>query len=47
MITVNSVFKYVDIDNGERIRIIDVIENNIYIVNIDSVTIFTFNKKIF
>ena len=38
MITINAVFKYVDIDNGERIRIIDVIENNIYIVNIDSIT---------
>lgn len=38
MITVNEVFKYVDIDNGERIRVIDVIEDNIYIVNIDAVT---------
>ncbi|NAS19739.1 DDE-type integrase/transposase/recombinase [Clostridium butyricum] len=38
MITVNEVFKYVDIDNGERIRVIDAIEDNIYIVNIDAVT---------
>lgn len=38
MITVNEVFKYIDIDNGERIRVIDVIEDNIYIVNIDAVT---------
>ena len=36
MILVNSVFKYVDIDNGERIRIIETDEENAYVVNIDS-----------
>lgn len=38
MITINSVFKYTDKEDGERIRVVDIIENNIYIVNIDSVT---------
>lgn len=38
MITINSVFKYIDIENGERIRIVEIIENNIYVVNIDAVT---------
>ena len=36
MILVNSVFKYVDIDNGERIRIIETDEENAYVVNIES-----------
>lgn len=36
MILVNSVLKYVDIDNDERIRIIETDEENAYIVNIDS-----------
>lgn len=36
MILVNSVFKYVDIDNEERIRIIETDEENAYVVNIDS-----------
>lgn len=35
MIIVNSVFKYLD---GERVRIIDIIEQYVYLVNIDSVT---------
>ncbi|MBB6715377.1 Mu transposase C-terminal domain-containing protein [Clostridium gasigenes] len=35
MITINSVFKYFD---GERIRIIDIIEEYVYLVNIDAVT---------
>ncbi|MBU3098082.1 MULTISPECIES: Mu transposase C-terminal domain-containing protein [Clostridium] len=38
MISINSVFKYVDGENGERIRIINIIEFYVYIVNIDSVT---------
>lgn len=38
MITINSVFKYTDKEDGERIRVVDIIENNIYVVNIDSVT---------
>lgn len=38
MITINSVFKYLDIVDGERIRIIDIIEDSIYVVNIDAVT---------
>lgn len=36
MILVNSVLKYVDIDNGERIRIIETDKENAYVVNIDS-----------
>lgn len=38
MISINSVFKRVDNENGERIRIINVIEFYVYIVNIDAVT---------
>ncbi|KIL08625.1 UNVERIFIED_ORG: transposase [Clostridium botulinum] len=38
MISVNSVFKYVDVEDGERIRIIELDENYVYIVNIDAVT---------
>lgn len=38
MISINSVFKYVNNENGERIRIINVIEFHVYIVNIDAVT---------
>lgn len=35
MISINSVFKYVDVDNGERIRVIEIDEENVYIVKID------------
>ena len=38
MISINSVFKYVDNETGERIRIINIIEFYVYIVNIDAVT---------
>lgn len=38
MISINSVFKYVDNDNGERIRVIDIIDDYIYFVNIDADT---------
>lgn len=38
MISINSVFKRVDNENGERIRIINVIKFYVYIVNIDAVT---------
>ncbi|EES49792.1 Mu transposase C-terminal domain-containing protein [Clostridium botulinum] len=38
MIYVNSVFKYMDDENGERIRIIDIIEGYVYLVNIDAAT---------
>lgn len=38
MISINSVFKYVDVEDGERIRIIELDENYVYIVNIDAVT---------
>ncbi|WP_242850845.1 transposase family protein [Clostridium algidicarnis] len=38
MIFINSVFKYVDDENGERIRIISIIEYYVYLVNIDSAT---------
>lgn len=38
MISINSVFKRVDNENGERIRIINVIEFYVYLVNIDAVT---------
>lgn len=38
MIYVNSVFKYVNDENGERIRIIDIIEDYVYLVNIDAAT---------
>ncbi len=38
MISINSVFKYVDIDSGERIRVIEMDENYLYVVNIDAVT---------
>lgn len=38
MITVNSVFKYIDVENGERIRVINIEANEVYIVNIDTAT---------
>jgi len=38
MISINSVFKYVDSENGERVRVISIIELYIYIVNIDAAT---------
>lgn len=38
MIGVNSVLKYVDNESGERIRVIDIIDNYVYIVNVDAVT---------
>ncbi len=38
MISINSVFKYVDIYSGERIRVIEMDENYLYVVNIDAVT---------
>lgn len=38
MISINSVFKYVDIDSGEKIRVIEMDENYLYVVNIDAVT---------
>ena len=38
MISINSVFKYVDGENGERIRVINIIEFYVYLVNIDAVT---------
>ncbi|WP_253289429.1 hypothetical protein [Clostridium sp. MSJ-8] len=38
MICMNAVFKYVDVENGKRIRIIELDESNIYIVDIDAVT---------
>lgn len=38
MIAINSVYKYVDVENGERIRIIEMNQHNAYVVNIDSIT---------
>lgn len=38
MISVNSVFKYVDIDKGERIRVVEVDEGYVYVINLDAVT---------
>ncbi|WP_394870504.1 Mu transposase C-terminal domain-containing protein [Clostridium butyricum] len=38
MITVNSVFKYIDVENGERIRVINIEANEVYMVNIDTAT---------
>ncbi len=38
MIVVNSVLKYVDSEDGERIRVIDIIDEYIYLVNIDADT---------
>lgn len=38
MIDINSVYKYVDDSNGERIRIIDIIYDYVYIVSIDGAT---------
>ena len=35
MISINSVFKYVDSEKKERIRIINIIEDYVYLVNID------------
>ncbi|NFN95153.1 DDE-type integrase/transposase/recombinase [Clostridium botulinum] len=38
MIDINSVYKYVDDSNEEKIRIIDIIDDYIYIVSIDGAT---------
>lgn len=38
MISINSVFKYVDNENGERIRVINIIDFYVYIVSIDAAT---------
>ena len=38
MISINSVYKYVDLEDGERIRIIEIQEEYVYFVNIDSNT---------
>ncbi|MGH4140478.1 hypothetical protein [Clostridium sp.] len=38
MISITSVFKYVDGENAERIRIINIIDSYVYLVNIDAVT---------
>ena len=38
MISINSVYKYVDLEDGERIRIIEIQEEYVYFVNIDSIT---------
>ncbi len=38
MIDINSVYKYVDDSNEEKIRIIDIIDDYIYIVSIDGTT---------
>lgn len=46
MISVNSVFKYVDIENGERIRVIETDEENAYIVNIDAVSSMPRNERL-
>lgn len=46
MILVNSVLKYVDIDNGERIRIIETDKENAYVVDIDSASSMPKLKKL-
>ncbi|MEG0308344.1 MAG: DDE-type integrase/transposase/recombinase [Clostridium sp.] len=46
MISVNSVFKYVDIDDGERIRVIELDEDNVYVVNIDAATSMPRTEKL-
>lgn len=38
MIAINSVFKYLDSKNEEKIRIIDIINNYVYITNVDGAT---------
>jgi hypothetical protein len=38
MISINSVYKYVDIDNGERIRVLEIDELFVYVVNLDGDT---------
>ncbi|MGG7162974.1 Mu transposase C-terminal domain-containing protein [Clostridium ihumii] len=38
MISINSVFKYVDVENGETIRVIEIDENYIYLVKLDEST---------
>jgi len=35
MIDINSVYKYIDVDNGERIRVVETDELFVYVVNID------------
>ncbi len=36
MISINEVFKYIDVNDGERIRVIEIDNDNVYIVNIDA-----------
>lgn len=38
MISINSVYKYVDIDNGERIRVLEIDELFVYVVDLDGDT---------
>ncbi|MGY5237986.1 Mu transposase C-terminal domain-containing protein [Clostridium tertium] len=38
MIAINSVFKYIDSKNEEKIRVIDIINNYVYITNVDGAT---------
>lgn len=38
MIAINSVFKYIDSKNEEKIRIVDIINNYVYITNVDGAT---------
>ncbi|UZP03730.1 transposase [Clostridium botulinum] len=38
MISINSVYKYIDVDNGERIRVVESDELFVYVVNIDITT---------
>lgn len=38
MVTINSVFKYVDIEKEEKIRIIDIIGEFVYIVTLEQST---------
>lgn len=38
MIAINSVFKYIDSENEEKIRIIDIINNYVYMTNVDGST---------
>lgn len=46
MISINSVFKYVDIENGERIRVIETDEENAYVVNIDATSSMPRNERL-
>lgn len=38
MIAINSVFKYIDSENEEKIRIINIINNYVYMTNVDGST---------